>query len=375
MIDQSIPYVPLILYKTDPHNYPRYDLPAGYRFEFYQKGDEVAWAELECSLGQFQTVEEGVQCFAREFLTDSALIPEERVFFVRNEANETVATAALWEGEFLGEIRPRAHWLAVSDACAGRGIAKAVFCHILDLYRQYRLTGMIYLLTATRYYPAIAIYKKFGFSFYDGERSLSKRLSDEEFQKRNKEAISLVESKINEYKIPAAVTVRPSATEDLDAIMPILNEARGTIAKLGIDQWQDGYPSRDVIEDDIEKKRSYVAERSGAICGTFVLVDDGEPTYDKIFEGHWLTGDDSADYVAIHRVAISVASRGSGVSTTVIDAAADYARALGRASLRIDTHEGNVVMRRMLEKHGFTYCGIIYLQSGASRVAYEKIVK
>ena len=105
------------------------------------------------------------------------------------------------------------------------------------------------------------------------------------------------------------------------------------------------------------------------------MVEDGEPTYDRIFDGHWLTGDDSADYVAMHRVAVSVASRGSGVSTAMIDYACDFARGLGRASVRIDTHEGNVVMRRMLEKHGFAYCGIIYLQSGAARVAYEKLVK
>ena len=169
--------------------------------------------------------------------------------------------------------------------------------------------------------------------------------------------------------------IRRSTEKDLDALMPIFDEARGTIAKLGIDQWQDGYPSREVIGDDIRRERSYAVEREGAVCGTFVLVEDGEPTYDKIYEGHWLTGDDSADYVAIHRVAIAVAKRGSGISTAMIEFAADHARAAGRGSLRIDTHEGNVVMRRMLEKNGFSYCGVIYLQSGASRVAYEKIIK
>ena len=83
-------------------------------------------------------------------------------------------------------------------------------------------------------------------------------------------------------------------------------------------------------------------------------------------------GEYQNDYVAIHRVAISVSRRGSGISTAIINYAAEHAKKLGRASLRIDTHEGNVVMRRMLEKHGFALCGIIYLQNGDSRVAYEK---
>ena len=166
--------------------------------------------------------------------------------------------------------------------------------------------------------------------------------------------------------------IRKTTSADLDALMDIFDEARATIAALGIDQWQNGYPSRDVITEDISKERSYTVEVDSTPCGTFVLVDDGEITYDHIYNGHWLTGDESDDYVAIHRVAISVSRRGSGISTAIIDYAAQYARSLGRTSLRIDTHEGNVVMRRMLEKHGFQYCGVIYLQNGDSRVAYER---
>jgi hypothetical protein len=56
-----------------------------------------------------------------------------------------------------------------------------------------------------------------------------------------------------------------------------------------------------------------------------------------------------------------------------MDHAAQYAQMRGKASLRIDTHQGNIVMRRMLEKQGFTYCGVIHLPSGAPRVAYERI--
>ena len=168
--------------------------------------------------------------------------------------------------------------------------------------------------------------------------------------------------------------IRKTTAQDLPALMAIFDEARGTIAALGIDQWQDGYPSLGVIEEDVARARSYTVAIDGMPVGTFVLIDDGEPTYDCIEDGHWLTGDKSQDYVAIHRVAVSVSRRGSGVSTAILACAADHARQMGRASLRIDTHEGNVVMRRMLEKHGFSCCGVIYLANGDPRVAYEKTV-
>lgn len=173
--------------------------------------------------------------------------------------------------------------------------------------------------------------------------------------------------------------IRRTKYEDISVLMQIFDEARGTIASLGIDQWQDGYPTREIIEEDIKKAQSYCVlcesgEGGCEIVGTFALIDDGEPTYDKIFDGRWLTGDLSNDYFAIHRVAISVKNRGSGISTGIIDFCAEQARKAGKTSLRIDTHRGNLVMRRMLEKHGFVHCGTIFLKDGAERVAYEKIL-
>ena len=167
---------------------------------------------------------------------------------------------------------------------------------------------------------------------------------------------------------------RKTTIADIGEVMPIFEEARKTIAALGIDQWQNGYPSEDVIVADVELDQSYVCEIDGKICATFAMLENGEQTYDKIYDGHWLTGDKSRDYIAIHRVAISVYSRGSGLSGKIIDFAADFAMEKGRRSLRIDTHRGNAVMRRMLEKNGFQYCGIIYLENGDERVAYEKVI-
>lgn len=161
-----------------------------------------------------------------------------------------------------------------------------------------------------------------------------------------------------------------SRMQDIDRLMEIFDEARGTIAKLGIDQWQDGYPQKSIIEDDINGSHSCAIWRGNDIIGTFALFDY-EPDYDVIEDGRWLTDENS--YLAVHRVAIAVASRGSGASAALIDYAAERAKSIGKKSLRIDTHRGNVVMRRMLEKNGFSYCGIIHLsKNGDERVAYEK---
>ena len=172
--------------------------------------------------------------------------------------------------------------------------------------------------------------------------------------------------------------IRATTPADVPAVMTIIEEARRTIATLGIDQWQNGSPNEAMILADVKAGQSRVALVNGEVVGTFALIENGEPVYASIEDGTWQTPDRDAagewSYLAIHRVAISVSHRGSGISTAVIRHAEESARILGRTSLRIDTHEGNVVMRRMLERHGFVPCGTIHLENGDPRVAYEKII-
>lgn len=157
---------------------------------------------------------------------------------------------------------------------------------------------------------------------------------------------------------------------DTDDIMVVIEEARESIGRLGIDQWQYGYPNREVVLRDIEAGVSFTAREreSGALCGTFAAIDSGDPAYNEIFEGAWLT---DGPYIALHRFCVARACRGKGVSDAIIEYLKKYCAEKGFASLRIDTHHGNYPMIRMLERTGFTRCGVVYLKNGEHRVAFE----
>lgn len=166
------------------------------------------------------------------------------------------------------------------------------------------------------------------------------------------------------------MVIRKSEKYDIDEIMQIILDARASIGRLGIDQWQYGYPTRDIVIEDIELGRSYVAE-DGELLGTFALISDGEPTYDKIYRGEWLT---EGNYVALHRIALSAKARGTGLASRIIDFIVEFAKENKFGSIRVDTHKGNIPMRKMLEKNGFVHCGTIHLTDGQHRVAYEKVL-
>ena len=167
------------------------------------------------------------------------------------------------------------------------------------------------------------------------------------------------------------MTIRLAEKKDIDRIMQIIADARESIGRLGIDQWQYGYPTRDIVKEDVSLERSFVVEDNGNLCATFALMMNGEPTYKKIYCGAWI-GD--GEYLALHRIAIDGAHRGKGVASEIVGFLAKHAKENGYCSVRVDTHEGNLPMRKMLEKNGFEYCGTIHLLDGQPRVAYEKLV-
>ena len=82
----------------------------------------------------------------------------------------------------------------------------------------------------------------------------------------------------------------------LDAIMNITNEAKAQLKRMEIDQWQKGYPSKEVWEEDLKQERAYIAldESTDAVMGAFSFFTSQDPSYKQI-DGAWLTGDSIED--------------------------------------------------------------------------------
>lgn len=164
---------------------------------------------------------------------------------------------------------------------------------------------------------------------------------------------------------------RKSKTNDVKSIMKIINQAQEFFKNKGIDQWQNNYPNEDTIIGDIKNIESYVLEKDGEVVATSMVTFKGEPTYESIYDGKWLSNN---KYAAIHRVAVSNNHKGLGLSTEIIKCVEKLCVDSGVHSIKIDTHEENIPMQRVLEKNGFKYCGIIYVDDSSKRIAFEKLL-
>ena len=165
--------------------------------------------------------------------------------------------------------------------------------------------------------------------------------------------------------------VRKGTTADIPAIYDIIKGAKMYLKSSGVDQWQNDYPNESTITADISDGVNYVCHYGDKIVGTIAVIFDGEETYEKIYNGKWLS---ESHYATIHRMAVDESFKGLGVGARMISFVETLCLQRNIRSIRVDTHRDNPPMQRMLNKNGFTYCGIIYLTNGDERLAFEKVL-
>lgn len=165
---------------------------------------------------------------------------------------------------------------------------------------------------------------------------------------------------------------RQANISDLDQIVEIIELSKKYLKETKVDQWQDGYPAKEDLGRDIESRNSYVLTNKDEIVATTVISLDGESTYNSIFNGEWITNE---EYIVMHRVAVHDRYKGKGIFKELIKEAENLALNKGIFSIKIDTHRDNISMQKAVLKNDFKKCGIIYLEDGSERIAFEKVMK
>lgn len=161
--------------------------------------------------------------------------------------------------------------------------------------------------------------------------------------------------------------IRKATESDIDSIMECYAIARRIMRDSGNkSQWINGYPSREIVAEDIAHGNGYVGEdENGEIVMVFAFILGDDPTYSVIEDGEWMN---RLPYGTIHRLGSNSRKRG------ILKECVDFCFSLIN-NVRLDTHVDNLIMRHAAEKLGFKRCGIIYCRDGSPRIAYQKYRK
>ena len=150
-------------------------------------------------------------------------------------------------------------------------------------------------------------------------------------------------------------TIRHTRADEVPQLMAMYEHSRGIMRSNGNEnQWVNGYPSAEVLADDIRRGVSYVMTDGGDVVGTFAFIIGRDPTYEYIEGGSW--EDDLRPYGTLHRLACAPGQHG------IFGACIDWCRS-----------QDNSIMLHLIEKHGFAYHGIIYIADGTQRRAFQML--
>jgi ribosomal protein S18 acetylase RimI-like enzyme len=160
-IDPAVTYldVSVEMERDSLDDFPHYDLPVGYTFRTYRPGDELIWTELH-RVADLYAPDDAL--FEQQFGSNRAALAD-RMFFVENEAGETVASiSAWWEHDHpVPNDRGHIHWVVVHPAHQQRGLAKAMMSRAMQRLAQDHRAAMLGTSSARPW--AIKVYLDFGF--------------------------------------------------------------------------------------------------------------------------------------------------------------------------------------------------------------------
>jgi len=163
MLDKSIPYKDIIM-AIDPERQKQVapsPLPGGYFLRRYEDGDELHWARIEASVHEFDSQEEALAHFMKEYRPHRDLLSSRLVFACRPDGLP-VANSSAW---FDSQGRSMLHWVATCPEYQGKGLGKAVVQECIHIAQKLHPHQDMYLHTQTWSHVAVRMYYGIGFRF------------------------------------------------------------------------------------------------------------------------------------------------------------------------------------------------------------------
>ncbi len=165
--------------------------------------------------------------------------------------------------------------------------------------------------------------------------------------------------------------IKNATSEDIDQLYSITKSCAKNMIEKGIFQWDEHYPSREILQKDIDLQQLWKLEDTDTIIGLIVLTENIDEEYKNV---KWLT--ENHNNLFVHRLAINPHLQGKGYAQKLMDFAENFARERNYKSIRLDTFSKNKRNQQFYEKRNYTRLESIYFlnQSKHPFYCYEMII-
>jgi len=158
---------------------------------------------------------------------------------------------------------------------------------------------------------------------------------------------------------------------DLEQLYVITKSCAKHMIENDIFQWNENYPSKEVLQKDIELLQIWKLEENKVIVAIIVLTEIEDEEYNEV---KWLTKNYKNLY--IHRLAVHPNFQGQGYAQKLMAFAENYASENSYKSIRLDTFSKNIRNQKFYKKRNYKKLETIYFpnQSEHPFYCYEKVL-
>ena len=153
---------------------------------------------------------------------------------------------------------------------------------------------------------------------------------------------------------------RPATPDDLDALVALYAAAAQDMRDHGIDQWDEYYPDREILSEDVESGDMTLGLLDGEPVCAYVVNREYDPEYEL---GAW--DHTEGDFCVLHRLCVNPAMQGRGLARQAMARMEKNALEQGFDSVRLDVFSQNLHAQRLYEGLGYRRTGEVRFRKGS----------
>ncbi|MDC7125078.1 MAG: GNAT family N-acetyltransferase [Spirochaetales bacterium] len=155
------------------------------------------------------------------------------------------------------------------------------------------------------------------------------------------------------------IIIKKLSEQEIDNTFKIYKDATENLISLGINQWDDFYPTKEIILNDIKKESLFGYFEKNTICAAMVLNTEQSPEYSNI---DWKFKDKHP--LVLHRICVSPKHQRKGIAKKLIIFMEEYAIKNNYKTIRFDTFTKNPYSVKLYNSLGFINSGTVKFRKG-----------
>ena len=155
---------------------------------------------------------------------------------------------------------------------------------------------------------------------------------------------------------------------DLEEIYTLYQNAIIAMEKDNIHQWDEIYPDKDILKEDITKNQMYIGKTDNKIAVCFVLSEECDEEYKN---GFWKYPD--SRFNVIHRLCVNPLFQNQGIAAKTLEYIENLSKSEGYDSIRLDCFTQNPYSKKLYDKAGYSITGYADWRKGRFELREKKL--